>query len=72
MTDGCDCPECLPALSLFSDNPQVHAAVAALVRDFSGNAFSRVPHADTVDGIRAVIATGFGKRAAQGVRIRVH
>jgi hypothetical protein len=41
--------------------------------DFSANAFSRIPHADkTVDGIRAVIETGFGKRIASRVRIRVH
>jgi hypothetical protein len=66
----CDCPDCR---DWHHDNPDVHACVAALVCDFSANAFCRVPHQDkTIDGIRAVIRTGFGPRAANAVRITVH
>jgi hypothetical protein len=67
---SCDCPDCR---DWYSDHPDIHACVEALVCDFSANAWSRVPHADkTVAGVRAVIATGFGKRAANAVRITVH
>jgi hypothetical protein len=73
MTCDCECPDCLRARDRYSDNDKVHACVAALMNRFDANPFAREEHADkTIDGIRAVIETGFGKRAAARVRIRVH
>jgi hypothetical protein len=47
--------------------------VQALVRNFTVNAFSRVPHEDkTIAGIRRIVTTGWGKAAARDVRISVH
>jgi hypothetical protein len=68
----CECEECRYARE-YSDHPEVDTCVRALVANFDVNAFSRVPHEDkTIDGIRRIITTGWGRNEAKAIRITVH
>jgi hypothetical protein len=67
------CHECVRRRSRFSDNPEVDAAVRELIGRFERDPWANPVHADkTVSGVKAVIAMGWGKRAADDVRITVH
>ena len=69
----CECPECRHMREAYSDHPEVNAAVRELMHRFERDVYSNPEHAEkTVAGIRAIIATGWGKRWADDVRLTVH
>jgi hypothetical protein len=70
---ACECHECVRRRSRYSDNPEVHEAVRELISRFERDPWSNPEHANhTVAGVVATIACGWGKRAAESVRITVH
>jgi hypothetical protein len=70
---ACECHECVRRRSRYSDIPEIDAAVRELASRFERDPWANPVHADkTVAGIRNIIRVGWGKRAADGVRIVVH
>jgi hypothetical protein len=70
---ACECPQCRTRRAGYSDDPEINAAVRELVSRFERDPWSNPEHCNhTILGVKAVIAVGWSKRAAEGVRITVH